>query len=216
MSGACYQIGILEDDPHFQTALVALVEADFGLRLAFACDTVADALCAFDRHKPDLVLVDMQLPDGSGLDLIRAATAKGAKSLMLTVLADRTSVLSAFEEGAQGYLLKDMEPDRIHDAITAVLAGQSPISPDVATHLLQIVRKVQPEAVAADSLTERELTILNMISRGLSYVEVAQAAEISVHTVGDHIKSIYRKLGVNSKIEAVHEARQLGWLRRFE
>ena len=211
-----HPVGILEDDPHFRALLVDLVVGAPNLRLAFACETVAEALAAFTKSTPDLVLVDMQLPDGSGLDLIRAAHARGTASLMLTVLADRTSVLGAFEEGAHGYLLKDAEPAAICDAIAAALAGQNPISPDVARHLLQLVCKASPNPHDAQALTEREQTVLNMIARGLTYAEVADAATISVHTVGDHIKAIYRKLGVNSKSEAVHEARALGWLRRFD
>ena len=216
MSEQFHTVGILEDDPHFGAVLVALVTAAPDLRLAFACETVAEALSAFRQSAPDLVLVDMQLPDGSGLELIRAAHARGTASLMLTVLADRTSVLGAFEEGAHGYLLKDTEPSRISEAIADALAGQNPISPEVARHLLQIIRKATPGQTAAEALTEREQTVLGMIARGLTYAEVADAAAISVHTVGDHIKAIYRKLGVNSKSEAVHEARALGWLRRFD
>ena len=216
MTTGSRSIGILEDDPAFLAALTALVESDPALHLVFACETVAAALAAFATHRPDLVLVDMQLPDGCGLELIRAATAAGKRSLMLTVLADRTSVLGAFEDGAQGYLLKDMEPERILEAIIAALAGQSPINAEVAPHLLQLVRRAEPNKADAQAPTARESTVLAMIARGLSYAEVAQAAGISVHTVGDHIKAIYRKLGVNSKSEAVHEARALGWLRRFE
>jgi len=216
MSARPQFVGILEDDPHFRALLVELVGAAPDLQLAFACETVAEALDAFRQSIPDLVLVDMQLPDGSGLDLIREAHARGTPSLMLTVLADRTSVLGAFEEGAHGYLLKDAEPAQIGDAIVASLAGQNPISPDVARHLLQLVRKAEPDLHDAEALTEREQTVLSMIARGLTYAEVAAAATISIHTVGDHIKAIYRKLGVNSKSEAVHEARALGWLRRFD
>jgi DNA-binding NarL/FixJ family response regulator len=211
-----YSIGILEDDEFFRDQLVRIVEADFGLTLAFACGTLAEALAAYRSALPDLVLVDMQLPDGPGVDLIHLATASGKASLMLTMLADRATVLGAFEAGAQAYLLKDMEPAQIHSSIIATLAGQSPISPAVAIHLLQLVRAAPPAAGSSERLTEREMTILNMIARGLTYAETARAASISVHTVGDHIKAIYRKLEVNSKSEAIYEARQMGLLKRYD
>lgn len=216
MAETVYSIGILEDDPEFREFLVSIVEDTPGFEPAFACETVAEGLAAFDRLSPDLVLVDMQLPDGSGLDLIRRATSVGKLSLMLTILADRKTALAAFEQGVHGYLLKDSSPQTIRDGIEATLSGESPVSPAIAVNLLQLVRRIEPEAAEARRPTERELTILNMIARGLTYAEVAQAAGISVHTVGDHVKAIYRKLDVRSKSEAVHEARQLGWLGRFD
>ena len=216
MTSEKFTVGILEDDPAFSDLLIALVDADPRLELTFAVSFVADACAAYAKMAPDIVLVDMQLPDGIGLPLIRAATEAGKPSLMLTVLADRDSVMAAFGEGAQGYLLKDSPPARISEGIHAALTGQSPISPEVAIFLLQLVRKVPDKSAGTQPLTERELSILNMIARGLTYAEAAQAGGISVHTVGDHIKAIYRKLDVRSKSEAVHEARQLGWLSRFD
>jgi DNA-binding NarL/FixJ family response regulator len=216
MKDGNFTIGILEDDQDFSDLLSSIIAGDPRLTLDFEVQFVADACTAFSQTAPDLVLVDMQLPDGTGLPLLRAAATAGKASLMLTVLADRDSVLSAFAEGAQGYLLKDSSPEQINEAIHAALLGQSPVSPEVATHLLQLVRKVPERSAPNQQLTERELSILNMIARGLSYAEAAQAGGISVHTVGDHIKAIYRKLDVRSKIEAVHEARQLGWLSRFD
>lgn len=216
MASASFKIGILEDDPDFRELLVSIVEADAELELAFACGTVAAALELFRVSVPDLVLVDMQLPDGSGLELIRAATAADTPSLMLTVLADRKTALAAFEEGVHGYLLKDSEPDVIHGGMKSTLSGQSPISPAVANHLLRLVRRAPSASTGVPQPTERETEVLGMIARGLTYAEVARAAGISIHTVGDHVKSIYRKLDVNSKNEAIHEARQLGWLGRFD
>lgn len=211
-----HTIAILEDDPLIRDELVRIIGLDDSLTLLFTSETVADALLQFRAHTPDIMLVDMQLPDGSGLEIIRLARASGKLSLMLTVLADRASVMSALEEGAQGYLLKDLPASQICAAVRNALAGQSPISPQAATHILDIIRKKSESTEAVERLTERELTILNMIARGLTYAEAAQAAGISVHTVGDHVKSIYRKLDVNSKNEAIHEARQLGWLSRFD
>ncbi len=216
MEKSPYSVGILEDDPDFRELLVCIIDAEACFKTAFVCETVTDALASFAASKPDLVLVDMQLPDGSGLSLVRAATAANKLSLMLTVLADRKTALAAFEEGVHGYLLKDSEPDVILGGIRATLSGQSPVSPAVANHLLQLVRRAPAASAGAPQPTERETEILGMIARGLTYAEVARAAGISIHTVGDHVKSIYRKLDVNSKNEAIHEARQLGWLGRFD
>jgi DNA-binding NarL/FixJ family response regulator len=215
-----HTVGILEDDPLFRDELVRIIANDPGngclLAPVFACETVNECKRCFAATLPDLMLVDMNLPDGSGLEIIRQVKAAGKMSLMLTMLGDRASVLSALEEGAQGYLLKDTPSAQIRSAICETLAGHSPISSAAASHLLGLIRRAEPPETNTEKLTERELAILHMISRGLSYAETAQAAGISVHTVGDHIKSIYRKLDVNSKSEAIHEARSLGWLSRFD
>lgn len=216
MSTDTHTVGILEDDPDFLNFLLKIIDDDPSLALSFSCETVSQSLKSFAKTKPDLVLVDMQLPDGTGLSLIREVSNAGKLGLMLTILADRKSALAACEEGAHGYLLKDSAAATIRDGIHAALSGQSPISPGVAVHLLKLLRRDAEATLDNERPTARELTVLNMISRGLTYAEIAQSAGISVHTVGDHIKSIYRKLNVRSKNEAVHEARTLGWLGRFD
>jgi len=165
-------------------------------------------------------LVDLQLPDGNGLDFIAdLKTHTDAKLLILTVLGDKVSVLTALQAGADGYLLKDTRPNQIRKSIRATMAGENPISPAAATHLLdmfntqsQILTKETPDTSEA-SLTDREVDILTMFSRGLSYKETADALNISNHTVGDHVKSIYRKLSVHSRSEAIFEAVQSGWIK---
>jgi DNA-binding NarL/FixJ family response regulator len=218
VDNAVIRIGILEDDVDFGDYLRRTIDADAGLELTFLAHSVSDALTAFDAHTPDLILVDMQLPDGSGLDLVsKAAQTASCKIMLLTVLADRKSVLAAFEGGAHGYLLKDTPAEQIRRNIHSVMDGQSPVSPAAATHILALFQR---DPVAAGDVqnqpTAREREILQMISKGLSYAETATAVGISIHTVGDHIKSIYRKLAVNSKSEAIFEGRQKGWIKRFD
>jgi DNA-binding NarL/FixJ family response regulator len=212
------RIGILEDDLDFGDYLRQTIEGDADMELAFLASTVADAMTRFAEEQPDLLLVDMQLPDGSGLDLVtKASETSTSKIMLLTVLADRKSVLAAFESGAHGYLLKDTPADQIRRNIHAVIEGESPVSPAAASHILALFRR-DPKDVdeARDLPTTREREILQMISKGLSYAETAAALGISVHTVGDHIKSIYKKLAVNSKGEAIFEGRQKGWIKRFD
>jgi DNA-binding NarL/FixJ family response regulator len=211
------RVGLLEDNAQFSNYLTAIVDDDEDMVLAFSAETVAEALLAFEIERPDLILVDMQLPDGSGLDLVSlAAQHPACRIMMLTVLADRGSVLAAFERGAHGYILKDTSPDQIRQNIKAVMTGESPVSPAAATHLLQLFRR-HPHTANGDNLrpTERERDVLQMIAKGLSYAETAKALDLSVHTVGDHLKTIYRKLAVNSKSEAVFEARAQGWINVF-
>lgn len=209
-----HRVGILEDDPDLRLYLEQIVGGSDALTLAFSAGSVADAIAHIEPAHPDLCLVDLQLPDGSGLDFIAAlkATASPARCLILTVLGDRESVLAALRSGADGYLLKDTPPEPLRRAMLATLVGETPLSPRAAGYLLEIWRstpaatKLRPEV----ALTAREVEVLGLFSRGLSYREVAATLGISAHTIGDHVKAIYRKLDVHSCTEAIFEARQLG------
>jgi DNA-binding NarL/FixJ family response regulator len=212
---AAVRIGILEDNVQYSAYLCEIVDDEPGFRLSFCAATVADAFVALGDDTPDMLLVDMQLPDGSGLDLVRHAVATTkCRIMMLTVLADRQSVLGAFECGAHGYLLKDTPPEQIVRDINAVMSGAAPISAGAATHILTLFQRAPADSASAPTPREREL--IQMIARGLTYAEAAQAMGLSVHTVADYIKAIYRKLDVNSKNEAVFEARNQGWITRMD
>jgi DNA-binding NarL/FixJ family response regulator len=206
------KIGVLEDDAVFRTYLCGLLEPVPEIEILFAESRVGDAIGRLREAAPDVLLIDMQLPDGSGLDLVKAAAAilPECKMIMLTVLFDRRTVIAAIEQGAHGYLLKDTAPDLILSGIRDVLVNHAPISPAAAAHLLSSMQRIRPDPATAPTKRERE--ILECIAKGLSYAEVASALSISAHTVGDHIKAIYRKLAVNSKTEAIFEGRQKGWL----
>ena len=211
-------IGILEDDPDMRGYLRTILEQQDAFTVAFACETIAKAQAALSRigGKVDLCLVDLQLPDGNGADFVRDLRKDtNSKALILTVLGDKVSVLAALEAGADGYLLKDTPPDQIIRHIHDTIKGVNPISPQAATHLLKIFKDAPAPAKTleiASTLTEREQDILTMFAKGLSYKEAASALGISPHTVSDYVKSIYTKLSVHSRNEAVFEALQLGWI----
>jgi DNA-binding NarL/FixJ family response regulator len=212
-----YQIGLLEDDVDLALAMAADIAADPQLRIGFVAHTLADAIAAVRQSPVDLCLVDLNLPDGNGVDFILGLRANSAtKALILTVLGDRASVLTALQAGADGYLLKDISPKELQHHIRQTLSGKTPISPQAATYLLQLVQpdrtSLPTKTFPAPSLTPREVSVLQFFSRGLSYREAAAALDISPHTVGDHVKAIYGKLGVHSRSEAVFEARQFGLL----
>jgi DNA-binding NarL/FixJ family response regulator len=217
---ATHRVGILEDHPDFNRLLRRLVESDPSLSLAF-CESLLDRAMAAIKAEldVDLLLVDLQLPDGSGLDLVRAAAAGGqARILVLTVLADRASVFEALELGAHGYVLKDAPISQIRSAIASVLAGDSPLSPSVAAHVVAAINR--PPAggpgVSVKPGKPREVEVIAMMAKGLSYREIADVLGLSVHTVGDHVKSAYRKLGARSRTEAIFEARIAGWISRLD
>lgn len=214
-----HRIGVVEDNPTFREHLCGIISVHDEFSLAFDAETCAQALSAMQREPADLYLLDIQLPDGSGLDLARhVKTSSSAHVLMLTVLGDRASVLQAFDSGADGYLLKDTGADELRRSILSTLAGDTPISPRAATHLLQSFRRLDAAApddanLSVEKLTAREVETLDLFARGLSYQETAEVLGISHNTVRSHVKAIYAKLDVNSRNEAVFEAMQLGWIK---
>jgi DNA-binding NarL/FixJ family response regulator len=209
------KIGILEDDVPTRLFLTNLFSGDPDFEVCFSAATLAQARTAIVGHRLDVALVDVRLPDGTGLDFIANAKADSdCKILILTVLGDRTSVLLAFEFGASGYLLKDTPPSQIISDVKALIAGGCPISPLAAAHLLSLVNaSISTVPPPTDSiLTARETDVLVMFSKGMSYRETASVLGLSVHTIADHVKSIYSKMQVRSRSEAVFEAVQNGWL----
>lgn len=208
------RVALLEDDPAIRAHLEQSIASKPGLVLVASAARAADA-GALVAARPDVALVDLGLPDGSGVDVIaRLNKETSAKVIVITIFRDRDSVLGALAAGADGYLLKDSTPEQMFAAVEAALGGGAPISPDAARHLLAQLdaqRRDKRERVdQAPILSAREVELLNLFARGLSYREAARVLEISPHTVGDHVKSVYRKLNVNSRSEAVFEATQAG------
>ena len=217
---------IVEDEPEFLRRFADAVTADPGLHLLGAVSTGRAGLAMLDAQPPDVMLVDLGLPDLNGVELIRHAAQQhpSCDVLVVTMFGDDQHVLSSIEAGATGYLLKDAGGDRIAAAIHELRAGGSPISPSIARRVLQRFRVsptptpatappgVAPAPEAPSPLTGRETEILRLAAKGLSFETIGQLTEISPHTVVAHVKKIYRKLAVHSRGEAVYEASQMGLL----
>jgi DNA-binding NarL/FixJ family response regulator len=214
---------LVEDDEHTRAHLARAVRANAALDLIGVAGNCAEARELLALRTPEVLLTDLGLPDGSGIELIRELRARDpdALAMVITVFGDEGSVLSAIEAGATGYLLKDGTSEQIGEAILQLVAGGSPISPSIARHLL---RRFKPERqppsppLAADAphLTARETEVLQLIAKGFSFGEIADLLAISPHTVTAHVRSIYRKLEVSSRGAAVFEAANLGLLKLGE
>ena len=210
-----YSLLVVEDDTNTREYFA---EALRGVDGSFKVKTAASlrqGLEELQRQWPDVMLVDIGLPDGSGLDLIRRARELSADilSLVITVFGDETTVVDAIEAGAQGYLLKSEAPDDLRESVNQVLLGGAPISPGVASHLLRRFRTLEAAGAERDSeagLTPREREVLELLVRGLLYQEAAEQLGITRNTVTTHVKGIYRKLRVNTRGEAVFEALSKG------
>lgn len=216
MTMSATRVLIIEDDPPTRERLAAVIADADGLELAGTAGDCAEARALLARDPPPAVmLVDLGLPDGSGVELIREsrALAPPPEAMVISVFGDERHVVGAIEAGASGYLLKDATAAQIADSIAQLLAGGSPISPGIARHLLRRFQEPPPEADPdIPKLTPRETDVLQLITKGLSYAEIAGTLGMSVHTVTSHIKHIYRKLEVRSRGEAVFEALQRGLL----
>ncbi len=209
---AASSVLIVEDDPYIRERLVQAVAAH--PKLHVCCETAfyEDALQMLTELQPAVLLTDLGLPDGDGIDLIHEASRIGhIESIVITVFGDEQHMMAAIEAGASGYLLKNSELESIGQAIIEMLEGGSPMSPSIARAL---IKRFQPATTPAKSvehgLTERELQVLSLIARGLNYNEISSTLNISYHTVASHVKNTYRKLQVSSRSEAVYEAEQLG------
>jgi DNA-binding NarL/FixJ family response regulator len=211
-------VALIEDDPEFLRRFIAVVESAPSLALAGAASTLADGLKLIDNRCADVYLVDLGLPDGNGIDLIRHAAQHHptANTMVVTVFGDDDHVIRSIEAGATGYLLKDTLPEEMVSCIHDLHRGGSPVNPIIARRLLRRFRPAtaEPSAPAPtrtdNPLSERETEILGMIAKGLSFTEIGDSLGISPHTVTAHVRKIYGKLAVRSRGEAVFEARQMG------
>lgn len=213
-------VGVVEDEHEVRVRFERAVRAHESLSLVFSADTAASALQLAATRPAQVYLVDLGLPDRDGREVIRwiCKHQPQASVMVVTVFGDDPHVVSSFEAGAVGYLLKDTPAEQIASSIVELHEGGSPISPSVARHLLKRFNPAEPSSVAAgaravdDPLSEREREVLKLIEKGLSYEEVAGVMKISGHTVTTFLRRVYRKLQVNSRAEAVYEARQRGIL----
>ncbi len=211
------RIGIVEDNEEFRRSLADAVAADAGFALVGTAGDVRGGIELLTRQRPDMLLVDLGLPDGSGLELIRHAhrSLPECDVMVITVFGDERHVLDSIEAGANGYLLKSGLSHDLMGQLRALREGGSPISPVIARRLLLRLGAPREPVPTEDSpeLSQREVLVLQYAAKGFNYDEIAQLIGVSRHTVMTYVKRSYRKLQVNSKVEALHEARQLGLLR---
>jgi DNA-binding NarL/FixJ family response regulator len=209
---------IVEDDPAFLTRFCRIIASDAELELFAAVADCASARQALVNAGPDVLLCDIGLPDGTGIDLIRQTSLRypEADIMVVSVFGDEEHVLAAIEAGATGYILKDSMPEEFVALIKQLRAGGSPISPVIARQLL---KRFKPDAETRDekpaegaSLSPRESEVLSLIAKGFSFGEIARLLAVSQHTITTHVKKIYQKLAVHSRGEAVYEAGKMGIL----
>ena len=199
---------ICDDHALFRRGLVMLLEGEEGIEVAAEAEDGEDAVAKATEVAPDVVLMDVRMPKMSGIEATRTIKERlpDAKIVMLTISDEEDDLYEAIKAGANGYLLKEISIEEVADAVRAVVAGQSLISPSMASKLLaefnNLARQAQ-QKVLAPKLTDRELQVLKLVAQGLSNREIAQQLFISENTVKNHVRNILDKLHLHSRMEAV-------------
>jgi DNA-binding NarL/FixJ family response regulator len=198
---------IVDDNSFFRAGLRSIL-SEHGFDVAGEAPSGAAALPLIARRRPDAVLMDLNMPEMSGVEATRriCESPEPPAVLVLTVSTAGTDVIDALEAGAAGYLLKDAAPDEIVRGLSAALEGNTPLSPRVARLIAERARAVAGGAEAAArtvrELTEREREILRLVGQGLDNAEIARALYLSPTTVKRHMSAILKKLGVANRVQA--------------
>ncbi len=205
---------IVEDDPAVIVRLRAALEAAEDIEIVATANSIASGLELIAAGGFDVLLCDLGMPDGEGIDLIRAAARANPETdiIVITIFAQQSKVIESIRAGARGYLLKDERLENCVEGIREIRRGGSPITPIIARQLLkQMMPSASDVAHPLDEgLSQREAEVLNLLARGFSYKEISEILSLATSSVGTYVKRIYRKLEVNSRSEAVFEAGNRG------
>jgi DNA-binding NarL/FixJ family response regulator len=207
------RVVVVEDSRTHLKLLGRVLGADPRVQVLGMYPNGQETLDAVDWSGVDVLLVDLELPGIPGVQLIEVAVSRNheLKPLAYTVHTDAATVYAALEAGALGYVLKRENLDEVIPAILDISEGRSPISPEIASHLLTRLRRKEPAGPVKD-LSVRETSLLRLVAEGRSYKEIAETLSISANTVHNHVHNIYRKLHAENRQEALRTARVLGYL----
>ena len=199
------RVSIIEDDAALRGAIKEWVSSDSRFEVVSEHVNAEDAIRELPAKTPDVVLSDINLPGQSGIDCVKQLKGKMPKTqfMMLTAYDDAERIFQALAAGATGYLVKRASRSELINAIVEVNQGESPMSSGIARKIVKSFQKVEPVASATDKLTPREKQVLELLSQGFLYKEIANKLELSIPTVNCYIRSIYEKLQVHSRSQAV-------------
>jgi DNA-binding NarL/FixJ family response regulator len=206
--GEWIKVAIVEDVRSLREGLSMLIDGTEGFRCTGAFRTMEEALERIARNMPDVALIDIGLPGMSGIEGMRLLKERhqSLTVLMLTVYDDDDRIFNALCAGACGYLLKKTPPARLLENIKEAITGGAPMSPEIARRVIELFREIHPPEQAECELTPHETRVLKLLVEGHNYKTAAAKLGVSFNTVCFHIKSIYEKLQVHSKSEAVAKA----------
>jgi DNA-binding NarL/FixJ family response regulator len=201
---------VVDDHALFRRGLEMVLDAEPDIEVVGEAGNGAEALARAIETTPDVVLMDVRMPRGGGIDACTSIkdAVPSAKIIMLTISDEEADLFEAIKAGAMGYLLKEISIDEVAGSVRAVAEGQSLISPSMATKLLtefasMIKRGDERQPILGPRLTEREMGVLRLVAKGLNNRDIAKALFISENTVKNHIRNILEKLQLHSRMEAV-------------
>ena len=219
--GVMENILLLEDLPEIRVWLRKLVLQVFPMAKIAESSRVQDALDLATAVKFDLALIDLGLPDGSGVSVVSKLrdVQPEAQSVVVTIHDDDEHLFPALQAGAFGYVLKEQARELIAEQLNRMSQGEPPLSPSIARRVIAHFaansrRQARPQNMPAVALTERENEVLLRVAKGFTLPEIGVQLSLSRHTIADYVKQIYRKLNVSSRAEAALEAQRLGLFRR--
>jgi DNA-binding NarL/FixJ family response regulator len=199
------KVAIVDDDEGIRASLAALVRRASNLKFVGDYPNAERALKEIPARLPDVVLMDINLPGMNGVECVRQlkAVLPAVQVLMLTVYEDSDSLFNSFKAGASGYLLKRTAPAKLIEAIADVHAGGSPMTPQLARRVVQFLSQPRAENRDFPRLTPGETEFLDQLAKGYAYKEIADRMNISIDTVRSYVRTVYEKLHVHSRTEAV-------------
>jgi DNA-binding NarL/FixJ family response regulator len=206
------KVAIVEDNNDIREALRVLLNGSQGFQCTGSFDCAEKIIAALPLPETDIVLMDIHLPDMSGIDCIKKLKPLLPQSqfMMYTVFDDDVHIFDALKAGANGYILKGTSPAGVLEALRELKAGGSPMSREIARKIVMYLQNNKPSP-ASDILTPRELEILTLLSQGYLYKEIAEALHIALDTVKKHLYRVYEKLHVANKTEAINKVFKNGY-----
>ena len=197
-------VGIVEDNRTLREGFETLINRSSDMKCVCTCSTVAEALKNIPKAKPDIVLMDIQLPDGTGIECTARIKEElpSVKIVVVTVYDDSDRIFQALQAGACGYLLKRTKPERIIEAIREALDGDVPMTPEIAQKVIGHFRAQAERKLELENLTPRETEVLQHVMHGLVNKDISKRMGVTIAAVKFHLQNIYDKLHVHSRTEA--------------
>ena len=209
-----HNILLIEDFEDIRHWLAGLLRETFGEITITEAATVEQAYAHLDALTFELIVIDLNLPDGTGVDILRRIKSKGisAHCVVATAYDDDVHLLEALNAGADGYLLKDQTAEQLIHDLQGILTGSPPLSPPIARRIMKLAKQ-DVEKVLFIPLTCREEEVLGYIAKGFNRTQIAQELGVSIHTITTHVRSIYSKLDISTRAQAAIEAVRRGLIR---
>jgi DNA-binding NarL/FixJ family response regulator len=199
---------IIEDLDEVREGLYECISMSTEFKILESCKTAEEALYEIPKHRPDIVIMDINLPGMNGIECIRQLKTKHLPTqyMMFTVYEDDEKVFTALKAGATGYLLKSTGPGQLLESLKELHLGGSPMSANIARKLITLLQEEERNKAEVETLSQRENEIVQLLAKGLLYKEISNQLSITTGTVRQHIHNIYKKLHVQNRTEAINRA----------